>query len=212
MSIRRRIAISILLTAAVATFSSAYLFSPLESQLERQSTGSDGSPKMFSGSPPLLQSLAAKEGIIYEILKTFAASHLPEDDDEVPTDFVDISRILTWVQLQIGFLFWKCLHWSVSTRYLAYYEDTTKALQSDHIAENNGQIAQLVSWNLVASYHMINRFTRDLKEILKSLDESHQPSLRKLFSLPNITYQKHLMLKLLPLVDLIQKPGPWSSP
>lgn len=80
MVFRNTSAAAALLLLLVAS-ASAYISSPLEVRLE-----GPVQPKSFSGSPPLLQSLAGKEEVIYELLKDLAADLHKVSGNDVKVD------------------------------------------------------------------------------------------------------------------------------
>ena len=68
----------------------------------------------------------------------------------------------------------------VVPRYLQDYDETAgKVSSEDYILQKTQLKSQAVAWNPLAAYHMIRRFSTDLKALLKSLDLSNMVHLSK---------------------------------
>ena len=60
------------------------------------------------------------------------------------------------------------------------YDETSGKVSSEYVTQKSPLRAQHVAWNPLASFHMIRRFSRDLKALLQSLNLYDVVHLRKL--------------------------------
>ena len=86
---------------------------------------------------------------------------------------------------------------SLSARYLKDYEETSGQVRSEaYIAQKTLLKSQAVAWNPLASYHMIRRYSADLKKLLKNLNLWDRVQLRKcsVEIMKALAYASHLGL------------------
>ena len=69
----------------------------------------------------------------------------------------------------------------VGRRYLTDYDVTSgKVSSEDYVIQKTPLKSQAIAWNPLASYHMIRRFSIDLKALLQNLNLTDLAHLRKL--------------------------------
>ena len=72
---------------------------------------------------------------------------------------------------------------SLTSRYLTDYEETSGQVNIEqYVTQKTKLEPQAISWNPLAAYHMIRRFSRDLKVLLKNLNLCDLAHLRKSLS------------------------------
>ena len=66
-------------------------------------------------------------------------------------------------------------------RYLRDYDETSgKVTSQDYVVQKTYLKSQAIAWNPLAAYHMVRRFSTDLKALVKSFNLSKVTQLSKL--------------------------------
>ena len=148
----------------------------------------------FTGTPSLLLSLATKEEVIHMLLSNFqselranpkneAAQNDFSYSDDDQLDLVDRWEIHGPNPNSIT----HCIQLPAKRtnvivyRYLKDYDETSGKVSSEYVKQKSPLRPQYVAWNPIAAYHMMRRFSKDLKALLQSMNLADEVHLRKLW-------------------------------